>query len=113
MIRTGSAQDRAVVALQRTGDPPDRTGGAIERSIHVLPLEPAAAHTAGPLIFQLFAIPQNRVSQPTRKVAPKEHLHPTGMMFVRTCVTLENIVHSISRGRIVTKCWNLVCVCNK
>ena len=42
-------------------------------------------------------------------------------MFVRTCVracvraylTLENIVHSISRGRTVTICWNLVCVCNK
>ena len=44
--------------------------------------------------------------------APKEHLHPTGMVFARTyartyvCtyVTLENIVHSISRGRIDTKC---------
>ena len=67
-LRTGGALNRAGVALQRTGDPPDRTGGAIERSIHVLPLEPAAAHTAGPLI------------------APKEHLRPTGMMFVRTCV---------------------------
>ena len=36
---------------------------------------------------------------------------------VRTCVrayvTLENIVHSISRGRTVTNFWNLVCVCNK
>ena len=50
-MRTGGARDRAGVALQRTGDPPDRTGGAIERSRHVLPLEPAAAHTAGPLIF--------------------------------------------------------------
>ena len=54
-------------------------------------------------------------------IAPKEHLRPTGMMFVRACVracertyvTLENIKHSISRGRIITKCWNLVCVCNK
>ena len=27
--------------------------------------------------------------------------------------TLENIVHFISRGRIVTRWWNLVCVCNK
>ena len=55
----------------------------------IYPLEPAAAQTAGPLI------------------APKEHLRLTGMMFVRTCVrayvTLENIVHSISRGRIDTK----------
>ena len=49
--RTGGALHRAGVALQRTGVPPDRTGGAIERSRHVLPLEPAAAHTAGPLIF--------------------------------------------------------------
>ena len=32
---------------------------------------------------------------------------------VRTCVTLENIVHSISRGRRVTKCWNLVHACNQ
>ena len=51
MMRTGGALDRAGVALQRTGDPPDRTGGAIERSRHVLPLEPAAAQTAGPLIL--------------------------------------------------------------
>ena len=51
LVRTGGALDRAGVALQRTGDPPDRTGGAIERSRHVLPLEPAAAHTAGPLII--------------------------------------------------------------
>ena len=51
LMRTGGALDRAGVALQRTGDPPDMTVGAIERSIHVLPLEPAAAaHTAGPLI---------------------------------------------------------------
>ena len=72
-MRTGGALDRADVALQRTGDPPDRTGGAIERSRYVLPLEPAAAHTAGPLI-----------------IAPKEDLRPTGMMFVctyaRACV---------------------------
>ena len=47
-LTTGGALNRVGVALQRTGDPPDRTGGAIERSIHVLPLEPAAAHTAGP-----------------------------------------------------------------
>ena len=47
---TGGAKDRTGVALQSTGNPPDRTGGAIERSRHVLPLEPAAAHTAGPLI---------------------------------------------------------------
>ena len=33
--------------------------------------------------------------------------------YVRTYVTLENIVHSISPGRTVTKCRNLVCVCNK
>ena len=58
---------------------------------------------------------------PVGDFAPKEHLRPTGMMFVRACVrayvctyvALENIVHSISRGRTVTKCWNLVCVCNK
>ena len=50
LMRTGGALDRAGVALQRTDDPPDRTGGAIESSRHVLPLEPAAAHTAGPLI---------------------------------------------------------------
>ena len=49
--RNGGALDRAGVALQRTGDPPNRTGDAIERSIHVLPLEPAAAHTAGPLML--------------------------------------------------------------
>ena len=64
---TGGALNRAGVALQRTGDPPDRTGGAIERPRHVLPLEPVAAHTAGPLI-----------SCP--KIAPKEHLRPTGMV---------------------------------
>ena len=33
--------------------------------------------------------------------------------YVRMCVTLENIVHSISRGRTVTKWWNVVCVCDK
>ena len=49
--RTGGALHRAGVALQRAGDPPDRAGGAIERSRHVLPLEPAAAHAAGPLII--------------------------------------------------------------
>ena len=49
--RTGGALDRTGVALQRAGDPTDRTGGAIERSRHVLTLEPAAAHTAGPPIF--------------------------------------------------------------
>ena len=49
--RTGGALDRAGVALQRTGGPPGRTGGAMERSRHVLHLEPAAAHTAGPLKF--------------------------------------------------------------
>ena len=49
--RTGGALDRTGVALQRTDDPPYRTSGAIERSRHVLPLEPAAAHTAGPLIY--------------------------------------------------------------
>ena len=69
MDRTGVALQRTGVALQRTGDPPDRTGGAIERSRHVFPLEPAAAHTAGPLI------------------APKEHLRPTGLCsYVRTHV---------------------------
>ena len=51
LMKTGGALDRAGVALYRTCDPPDRTGGAIERSRHVLPLEPAAAHTAGPLIY--------------------------------------------------------------
>ena len=50
-MRTGGALDRAGVALQTTCDPPDRTGGAIERSRHVLSLEPTAAHTAGPLIL--------------------------------------------------------------
>ena len=92
MKRTSGALDRADVALQRTSDPPDRTGGVIESARHVLPLEPAAAHTSGPLLL----------------IAPKEHLRPTGMMFarayVRAYVTLENINHSISRGRTVTKC---------
>ena len=50
-MRTGGALDRAGVALQRTGVPPERTGGAIERSRNVLPSEPAAAQTAGPLIL--------------------------------------------------------------
>ena len=90
MQKTGVALQRTGGALQRIGDPPDRTGGAIKRSRHVLTLEPATAHAAGPVI------------------APKEHLHPTGMMFARTCVrtyvTLENIVHSISLGRTITKC---------
>ena len=56
--RIGGAKDRTGVALQRTGGAvhrigvaSQRTGGAIERSIHVLTLEPAAAHTAGPLIY--------------------------------------------------------------
>ena len=53
LMRTNGARDRAGVALQRTGDPPDRTGGAIERPRHVLHLEPAAAHTAGPLMISL------------------------------------------------------------
>ena len=43
MQRTGGA-------LERTGGAKDRTGGAIESSRHVLPLEPAATHAAGPLI---------------------------------------------------------------
>ena len=47
---TGGALDRTAVVLQRTGTL-GRIGGAIERSRHVLPLEPAAAHTAGPLSF--------------------------------------------------------------
>ena len=47
MRRTGGALDRTWVALMRTGGALDRAGGAIERSRHVLPLEPAAAHTAG------------------------------------------------------------------
>ena len=49
-------------------------------------------------------------------IAPKEHLHLTGMMFVRTHVRTsgwENVVYSISRGINVTNCWNLVCACNK
>ena len=29
-------------------------------------------------------------------------------MYVRAYVTLGNIIHSISRGRTVNKCWNLV-----
>ena len=51
-LRTGGALDRADVALQRTG-------GAIERSRHVLTLEPAAAHTAWPLMSS--GVTQNRV----------------------------------------------------
>ena len=51
LVRTGGALDRAGVAIQRTGDPPDGTGGAKEMSRHVHPLDPAAAHTAGPLIY--------------------------------------------------------------
>ena len=56
--RAGGALDRVCVALQRTGGAVDktgvalqRTGGAMERSCHALTLEPAAAHTAGPLIL--------------------------------------------------------------
>ena len=50
--RTGVTRLRTGGAKHRTGDPPDRTGGALERSkqAQVLPLEPVAAHTAGPLI---------------------------------------------------------------
>ena len=82
-------KDRTGVVLQRTGDPPDRTGGAIERYRHVLPLEPAAAHIAGPLI----ALTPNW-----------DDVRTYVRSYVRTYVTLENIVHSISRGRTVTKC---------
>ena len=54
------------------------------------------------------------------RICSKGALTPNWTVFVRTYVrtyvrvyvTLENIVHSISRGRTVTKCWNLVCVCN-
>ena len=49
---TDGAIGRTGVALQRNGVASDRTGGAIERSRQVLPLELAAAHTAGPLISQ-------------------------------------------------------------
>ena len=55
--RTGGTKHGTGVALQRTGGAKyraggakDRTGGAMERSRHVLPLEPAAARTSGPLI---------------------------------------------------------------
>ena len=48
--RTGAALQRTGGAVNKTGVALPRTGGAIERSIHVLTLEPAAAHTAGPLI---------------------------------------------------------------
>ena len=51
MQRTGGALERTGGAKDRAGGAKDRIGGAIERSRHVLPLEPAAAHTAGPLIF--------------------------------------------------------------
>ena len=44
---------RTGAALQRTGGALERTGGAMERSRYVLTLEPAAAHTAGPLINTL------------------------------------------------------------
>ena len=47
---TGGALERTGGAMERTGVALQRTGGAIERSRHVLTLEPAAAHTAGPLI---------------------------------------------------------------
>ena len=47
---TDGAIDRTGAALQRSDVASYRTGGATERSRHVLPLEPAAAHTAGPLI---------------------------------------------------------------
>ena len=84
--RTGGALDRTYVALQRTGGAVNktggalqRTGGAIERSRHVLTLEPAAAHTAGPLILYS--------SLSTRIIAPKEHLSLTGLCScVRVCV---------------------------
>ena len=48
--RPGCGLERTGGALYRTGVASDRTDGAIERSRHVLPLEPAAAHAAGPLI---------------------------------------------------------------
>ena len=51
---TNDAKNKTDNTLQRTGDLPDRTGGAIERSRRVLPLEPAAAHTAGPLIYNIY-----------------------------------------------------------
>ena len=47
----GIHNNRDFLALQRTGGALERTGGAIERSKHVLPLEPAAAYTAGPLMI--------------------------------------------------------------
>ena len=89
LMRTGGARDRAGVALQRTGDPPYRTGGAMERPRHVLPLEHAAAHTAGPLmIYQMIRNYMIYSIQPLMcsKSAPMEHLRPTGMMFVRAYV---------------------------
>ena len=63
--RTGGAPDRNGVALQRNGGALDRASAALQRtgvhhtvlvvqiemSRHVLPLEPAAAPTAGPLIL--------------------------------------------------------------
>ena len=55
--RTGEAPVKTVGALQRTGGAQYRVWGAKERYMHVLPLEPAAAHTAGPLIlFTLYLV---------------------------------------------------------
>ena len=62
---TGGALERTWVALQRTGGALDRTcvalqrtGGAMEMSRHVPPLDPAAAHAAGPLIVKSKGISQ-------------------------------------------------------
>ena len=62
--RTSGAKDGTGVALQRNGGALQRTGSAIYRSIHVLPLEPAAAHTAGPLMYTspfLVSIPYHQL----------------------------------------------------
>ena len=88
LMRTGGARDRACVALQRTGDPPDRTGGEIERSEHVLPLEPAAAHTAGPLIYF--------------QICSKGALTPNWTVFVRT------YVRAYVRACVRTSRWKIL-----
>ena len=47
-----------------------------------------------------------------KNIAPKELLHPTGLMFVRAFVTLVEIVCSIYRRRMNPKGWNFAVECN-
>ena len=91
------------VASQRTGGGVDRTGGEIERSRHVLPLEPAAARTAGPLIdrtgvaLQRSGVASNRTGgaiERSRHIFPLEPAvaHTAGLIISRTCAHSERLL---------------------